>query len=229
MVKQADATFQEVFSQGNSANSIKLLPWCISSTVLLCYMSGALATATQQDEDVPATTTASEPEGSLASGPSSSPTHPPRTPPFRVPPLLDIPFVSIPPVECPFAEFLAVPTQKKWDCSSSSSLSDHCHKRTHVNSQEVEARSEHSSTQDDEDMPKSVPEAGPSFKQQQEQEPTRPSSGPTRTTADPDDSTAAGSLRSTEIRPHLTQIHQERMHLILIWTQPLETLSHAQT
>ena len=39
MVKQTDATFQEVFSQVSLADSIKLLPWCISSTVPLCYMS----------------------------------------------------------------------------------------------------------------------------------------------------------------------------------------------
>ena len=33
MVKQTDATFQEAFTQVNSADCIKLLPWCISSTV----------------------------------------------------------------------------------------------------------------------------------------------------------------------------------------------------
>ena len=43
MAKEADATFQEVFSQVSSTNSIKLLPWCIFSTVPLCYMSEALA------------------------------------------------------------------------------------------------------------------------------------------------------------------------------------------
>ena len=63
MVKQADATFQEVFSQGSLVDSIKLLPWCISFTVPLHYMSRAQATATQQDEDIPTTTNASEPEG----------------------------------------------------------------------------------------------------------------------------------------------------------------------
>ena len=43
MVKQADATFQEVFSQMSLANSSKLLPWCISSAVPLHYMSRVLA------------------------------------------------------------------------------------------------------------------------------------------------------------------------------------------
>ena len=144
MVKQADAIFQEVFSQVSSTDSIKLLPWCISSTVPLCYMSRVLATAMQQ-HDIPATTTVSEPDGSPALAPSSSPACPTRTPPLPVPPLLDISFVGTPPVGHPFAEFLAGPTQKKWDCSSSGSLSNHPKKRTLVDSQEVEARSEHCS------------------------------------------------------------------------------------
>ena len=161
MIKQTDATFQEVFSKVSTADSIKLLPWCTSSTVPLCYMSGALATTMQQDEDIPATSAASEPEGSPAPGPSSSPTHPPQTPSLPVPPLPDIPFVGTPLVGFPFAEFLAVFTQKKWDYSSSGSLNDHHDKTTHVDSQEVEARSEHSSAQGNEDMPKFIPEAVP--------------------------------------------------------------------
>ena len=76
-------------------------------------MSGVLATTTQQDEDIPATTTVSKPEGSLPPGPSSSPTHAPGTSPLPVPPLPDIPFVGTPLLGHPFAEFLANPTQKK--------------------------------------------------------------------------------------------------------------------
>ena len=125
MVKQADATFLEVFSQVSSANSIKLLPWCISSAALLCYMSEVLATGVQQDEGIPATTTASEPEDSPAPGPSGSLACPPRTLPLPVPPLPDIPFIGTPPVGCPFAEFLAIPTQKKQDHSLSNSLGVH--------------------------------------------------------------------------------------------------------
>ena len=142
------------------------------SAVPLHYMSRVLATAMQQDEDVPATITASKPEGSLVPGPSSSPACPPRTLPLPIPPLLDIPFVGPPLVGCPFAEFLAVHTQRKWDHSPSGSLSDHHDKRTHVNSQEVKVRSEHSSAWGDEDMSKVVLEAQPSFNQQQGQEPT---------------------------------------------------------
>ena len=74
--------------------TLKLLSWCISSTVPLHYMSGVLATTVQQDEDVPTTTTASE--GSQAQGPSSSPAYTHRTPPLPVHPLPDIPFVGLP-------------------------------------------------------------------------------------------------------------------------------------
>ena len=49
MAKEADATFQEVFSQVSLTDLIKLLPWCISSTLTLLYMSDALATPAQQD------------------------------------------------------------------------------------------------------------------------------------------------------------------------------------
>ena len=132
MVKQTDATIQEVFSKANTADSIRLQPWCISSTVPLCYMSGVLATAMQQEEDVPATIIASEPEDTLAPGHSSSPIHPPGNPPFCIHPLLDIPFIATPPVGCPLAELLAVCTEKKWDCSPSDSLGNHHNKKTCV-------------------------------------------------------------------------------------------------
>ena len=54
MIKQTNTTFQEVFSQVRSADSIKLLAWCISVAVPHFYMSGTMVTAVQQDEDVPA-------------------------------------------------------------------------------------------------------------------------------------------------------------------------------
>ena len=131
MIEQTDATFQEIFSQVSLADYIKLLPWCVSMAVPLFYMSRTMATAMQQDEDVPAE---SEPEGSLTLGPSSSPVHPPRTAPLSVPPLPDIPFVGTPPVGHPFTEFLAISTQKKQDHCSSGSLNNNCNKRTHVDS-----------------------------------------------------------------------------------------------
>ena len=151
-------------------------------------MSGVLAITMQQDEDILAFTTASEAEGSPAQDASSSPTHPPGTLPFPVPSLPDIPFIGTPPV----GELLAIPTWKKQHHSPSGSLGNRCNIRT-----QVEARSEHSSAQGEEDTPKLVPEAGPSFNQQQGQVPTNPSFSPSRATTDPDDGTVAGSLRST--------------------------------
>ena len=97
----------------SSANSIKLLSWCVFTTVPLHQMSRALATTAQQDEDIPAITTAFKPECSPAPGPSSSPAHPPRPPPLPAPLLPYIAVVGTPPVGCPFAEFLSIPTQKK--------------------------------------------------------------------------------------------------------------------
>ena len=110
MIKQTEATFQVVISQASLADSIKLLPWCVSAAVSLHYVNGMMAPAMPQDEDVPA---ASKPEGSPALGPSSSPVHPSRTPPLPVPPLQDIPLVGTPPVGHSFAEDLAISTKKR--------------------------------------------------------------------------------------------------------------------
>ena len=198
MAKEADATFHEVFSQASSTDLFKLLPWYFSSAVPLHYMSNALATATQQEQDVPTTIAVPEPEGSQAPDPSDCPPHQPLSSDFTSPstPLPDIPFVGTTLVGCPFAGFIANPTQKKWDCSSSSSISHHCNKRTHVNSQEVEDKSEHSSTQGKEDMPTLASEVRPSSKPQG-QEPTSPPSSPTKATTDPDDGTVGEASKST--------------------------------
>ena len=128
-------------------------------------MSKALATATKQGKNIQYTATPPELEGSLASDPSSSPAHPIGTPPPLIPLLPVIPFVGTPPVGHSFPGFTASSTPKKQDESSSSSLSDHHDKRTCIGSPEIEVRSEHSSPWGDENMPKLVPEAGPSFEQ----------------------------------------------------------------
>ena len=195
MTKEPDATFYEVFFLLSSTNSIKLPPWCFSSAVPLHYMSDALATAMQQEEDVPATIAAPELEGSQAPDPSDSPVHQTETLPLPVPPLLDIPFVGTPLVGCPFAGFIAGPTQKKVDCSSSGSPGNHHDKRSHVVSQEVKAKSEHSSTQDKQDMPTLASEVRPSS-EPQGQEPTNAPSSPTKATADPYDCTVGKASRS---------------------------------
>ena len=145
MTQEGDATFQEVFSMASSTDAIKLLPWCLTSAVPFHYIGEALATAMQQGENSPTTTAAPKVVGSMAGGPSSSPAHPTETLPPLILLLLDIPFVVTPPVGHPYPEFIASPTPEKWDGSSSSSLGNHCDKRTHIGSQKVEVRNEHNS------------------------------------------------------------------------------------
>ena len=62
--------------------------------------------------------------------------------------------------------------------------------------QEIEAKSEHSSTQGEEDITALASEVGPSS-EQQGQGPTSPPSSPTKATADPDDGTVGEASRCT--------------------------------
>ena len=160
MAQEGNATFQEVFPMTSLADSIKLIPWCISSTIPFSYMGNTLATTVWQGKNAPSTTAAHELEESTALRPTSSVAHLTKTLPV-ISLLSDLPFVATPPVGHPFAEFLAISTQKKWDCSPSSSLGNHCGKRTLVSPQEVEVSNDHSSRQGDESMPKLVLEAEP--------------------------------------------------------------------
>ena len=57
MIEEADATFQEVFTQLRSADSNMLLSWYVSSVVPIYYTNNVLDTAMQQEEDVSATIT----------------------------------------------------------------------------------------------------------------------------------------------------------------------------
>ena len=196
MAKEADTTFQEVFSQASWTDLIKLLPQCVSSAVPLHYMSKALTTTVWQEEDVPVTITVPMLEDSQALNPSDSPAGQTGTPPLPMPPFLDIPFVDTFLVWHPFAGFSAGPIQKMWNHSSSDILSDQCNKRTHIDSQEVEVWIKHSSTQDNENSSKLVPEDGSSPKPQG-LEPTGSLSSPTKATADPDDGIVVGTSRST--------------------------------
>ena len=75
-------------------------------------------------------------------------------------------------------------------------MSDHCDRRTHIDSQEVKARSEHSSTQGEEDMSGLALEVRLSSEPHR-QEPTSPPSSPTKATADLDDGTVGEASRST--------------------------------
>ena len=100
------------------------------------------------------------------------------------------------PVGCKCADFLAISTQKKQGHSASGSLHNHHNKRTCVNSQEVKARSEHSSAQGSEDMHELILVIGTSFKQQG-QKLVSPHCSPTRATVNPEDGTVARSSKST--------------------------------
>ena len=84
MTKEVDTTFQVVFSQISSTDSVKLLPWCISSAVPLHYMNEVLATAAQQREGAPATTLTLKKGGSQALAYSNSLAHQAETPPLPV-------------------------------------------------------------------------------------------------------------------------------------------------
>ena len=53
MAEEAEANFQEIFSQTSSTNLVNLLPWCVSSAFPPCYMNEVLATTAQQKEDIP--------------------------------------------------------------------------------------------------------------------------------------------------------------------------------
>ena len=122
MAKEAESTFKEVLPQTSLTNSVKLLPWCISSAVPLHYMNEALTTAVQWEEDVPMTTTVPKPEGTQFPDPTTSLAHHTGTPPPLVPLLLDIPFVGTSHVGCPFAGFIVSPMQKKQNCSPTDTL-----------------------------------------------------------------------------------------------------------
>ena len=50
IAQDGDATFQEVFSMTSLADSVKSLPWCISSGILLCHMDDTLVAVTWECE-----------------------------------------------------------------------------------------------------------------------------------------------------------------------------------
>ena len=81
MAQEGNVAFQEVFAMTSLAESIKLLPWCVSSVVPSHYINKVLVTITQLGENALATTAAPKPEESTALGASSSPAHFSETPP----------------------------------------------------------------------------------------------------------------------------------------------------
>ena len=164
MINQIDATLQEVLSQVSSMEAVKLLPWCVSMVVPLCYISEAATMAIHQDEGISIAsepcTAASEPEphGSLVPCPSGVSTSPPATSPLPVFSIPDIPLDGTPLLGCSFAG-LTIPPKGKWDHTPSDSP-NHLHvKRTHITSPEVQVGSEHSSTWGNDHKPNPTPES----------------------------------------------------------------------
>ena len=148
--------------------AVRLLPWCVSAVVPLCYISGATTMAAQQDEGIPIvsrpcpTALETKPPGSPVAGPSEGLTPPSVTFPLPVSFLPDIPLAGTPLLGNPFADLLAIPSKGKWDHSPSDSP-NHLHaKRAHITSPKDEVGSEHSSTQGDNHMHDLTPETGTS-------------------------------------------------------------------
>ena len=63
MTQEGNTAFLEVFAMASPAESVKLLPWCISSAVPSQYINEALVTTTQLGENAPATMAASNQMG----------------------------------------------------------------------------------------------------------------------------------------------------------------------
>ena len=115
IINQTDATLQEVLSQAGPVEAVKLLPWCISTAVPLCYISEATTTVAQQDEDISIVFKPEpEPCDSLVPGPSRVLTPPPVTSPLPVSSLPDIPLEGTSLLGHAFAG-LTIPPKGKWD------------------------------------------------------------------------------------------------------------------
>ena len=223
MMQEANATFQEVFSMVSLTDSIKLLPWCVSSAVPFHYMSEVLATAMQQNKNIPTTTTIPKPQGSPALGPSSSPAHPTGILPPLVPLLLDIPFVGIPQGE-------PISLVHSWSHPEIAGLllQQFTLWSLWQEDPEVGVRTEQSSAWGDKNMPKLVLGVWSSI-EQWEQEPVSPPSVQLGSPLIQKLELWQEAERVPGIRPHQTQSHQGRIWMTLIWTQSPETASHAQT
>ena len=100
---EVDATFCEVFSNINSADLVRLIPWFISATdhpdvIPIHYLREALVTTMQPEVDSLAVAPTPGSEGSQALAPTSSPAHHSETPPPPIPPLSDVPYICTPPI-----------------------------------------------------------------------------------------------------------------------------------
>ena len=101
MEEEVDTTIYKVFSDISSANSVRLIPWCISTAaspnvIPIHHLREALATALQLGVDAPAVTPAPVSEGPHALAPTGSPVCHSETPPPPILLLSDIPYISNP-------------------------------------------------------------------------------------------------------------------------------------
>ena len=137
MLNQTYATLQEVLSQACSTEAIKLLPWCVSVVVPLCYISEATTMATQQDEGISTVSEPCspvgepEPHGLPVPGPSGVMTPPPTMSPPSVSSLPDIPLTGTHLLGHSFVG-LSIPLKGKWDHAPSDSPDCLHIKRSHV-------------------------------------------------------------------------------------------------
>ena len=137
MEEEVDTTFQEVFLEMSLMDSIRLLPWCISTTsspgaLPPCYMREALATAVQQIVEALMAVTVLESEGWQALVSTSSPAHQMETSPIPIPVLLNMPLIGTPPVGCTLVGLLINPQHTKWDHSPSVAPDDQPGKKNHA-------------------------------------------------------------------------------------------------
>ena len=124
IAEEVGTTLFEVFSKTNSTDSVRLLPWCISTvaspgTIPMHYMSEALATTVQWRLDAPAVTTTCGSKGSQAPASMSSlacqcTVHPVLLHLFPFFPCWTFPLLT-PPAGCSLVRFIIDPQHKKWN------------------------------------------------------------------------------------------------------------------
>ena len=118
MIDQTNSTLQEVLSKASSTEAIKLLPWCLSVVVPLCYISEAASVAAHQDESIsiasePCPTVLDpEPHGLPVPDPSGSLIPPPVMSPLPVYSIPDIPLDGTPLLGCSLAGQTIPPKEK---------------------------------------------------------------------------------------------------------------------
>ena len=127
-------------------------------TILIGYMSEALATTLQWRVDAPVAAITLESKGSQVLASKSSPAHQTGTPPLPSPPISDIPLIGAP-LRYSLVGFIINPQCKKQDCSPSSTPDDQPCKRAHTGTAETNVSSWYSTPQSNGEPPEMSPEA----------------------------------------------------------------------